>query len=100
MRLMTIALATAMIAVSSVGSAASARDAGVAAAASRNKDDGQNIVCKSQQFVGSHLSERVCKTRSEWANGSTRDKRWLDQNNGTLLNDQLIKGEGGGMHIS
>jgi hypothetical protein len=100
MRLITIALATAVVALSSLGSAAPVSDAGVAGAASRNKDDGQKIVCKSQRFVGSHLSERVCKTQSEWANGSTRDKGWLDKNNGTLLNDQLIKGEGGGMHIS
>ena len=96
MRLMLI-MATAAIAISSAGAAAFAQSA---SAAAPKPDDGQKIVCKSQRFIGSHMSERVCKPRSDWAEGTERTKRWLDKNNGKLFNDQLIKGEGGGMHIS
>lgn len=31
--------------------------------------DGDRIVCKSERFVGSHLSQRVCKPKRDWENG-------------------------------
>ena len=70
------------------------------AAAPTKATDGDKIICKSERIVGSNLSTRICHTKAEWAAGLEHDKRWLDQNNGKLYNDTLIKGEGGGMHIS
>ena len=40
------------------------------------------IVCKSERFVGSHLSQRICKPKSEWetAKKSAKDglqKMWM-----------------------
>jgi hypothetical protein len=99
MRMMTV-LATTAIAVSGVGAAVSATSSPAAEVPAQKQDDSAKIVCKSQPFVGSHMSQRICKPRAEWAAGSEHDRRWLDKNNGKLFNDQLIKGEGGGMHIS
>ena len=31
--------------------------------------DGDRIVCKSERFVGSHRSQRICKSKSEWETG-------------------------------
>ncbi len=43
------------------------------------KDDSEKIVCKSERFVGSHLSERVCKTRGEWEAGRKSSKDALNK---------------------
>ena len=60
--------------------------------------DGTKIVCKSERFVGSHISSRICKTRDEWAAGTERDRRWLEKNGGKLFFDPP-KADGGGAHI-
>jgi hypothetical protein len=42
------------------------------------KKDSEKIVCKSERFVGSHMSTRVCKTRSEWTDGKRKAIEALD----------------------
>ncbi len=37
------------------------------------------IVCKSERFVGSHLSERICKPKSEWETGKKSAKEALQR---------------------
>lgn len=43
------------------------------------KADGDRIVCKSERFVGSHLSERICKPKSEWETGKKSAKDALNK---------------------
>jgi hypothetical protein len=38
----------------------------------------ERIVCKSKKFVGSNLSQRICKTESEWRAGREDAQRALD----------------------
>lgn len=38
----------------------------LAADKKKDKDPGQKIVCVEMQGVGSHLPDRICKTRTEW----------------------------------
>ncbi len=35
------------------------------------------IVCKSERFVGSHLSQRICKPKSDWETGKKDAKEAL-----------------------
>ena len=30
------------------------------------KDPSQQIVCQDDTYVGSHIPQRICKTRAEW----------------------------------
>ena len=39
------------------------------------------VVCKSRKFVGSNLSQRICKTESEWRAGRENAQRALDDRN-------------------
>ena len=41
----------------------------------------ERIVCKSKKFVGSNLSQRICKTESEWRAGREDAQRALDDRN-------------------
>lgn len=56
------------------------------------KADGDRIVCKSERFVGSHLSERICKPKSEWERGRRAARDGLDRM--TQIN-VAKRGEGG-----
>ncbi len=38
----------------------------VLAADKKDKDPAQKIICKDMQGVGSHIPDRICKTRVEW----------------------------------
>ena len=49
------------------------------------KDDAQKVVCKSERFVGSNRTRRICKTKEEWEFGKRHDKEWLDSNSGKLF---------------
>jgi hypothetical protein len=43
------------------------------------KDKSQQIVCKTDQYVGSHISQRICKTRAEWDEAAKQSQQFLDQ---------------------
>jgi len=49
-----------------------------AIAADTSKDSGEKVVCKTERFVGSRISTRVCKTRAEWDEGRKRALEALD----------------------
>ena len=40
--------------------------------------DQDRIVCKSERFVGSHLSQRICKTKMEWETARKQSKEFMD----------------------
>jgi len=66
-----IGVAVAAIALSSAG-AAFAADETTAVAAQQaqpqeaKKDERQRLVCKTDEFVGSRIPRRVCRTQQEW----------------------------------
>ena len=43
------------------------------------KDPGQKVVCKTEEFVGSMIPRRICKTRAEWEAGEFDAKQALDR---------------------
>lgn len=42
-------------------------------------DPGQKIVCKTEEFVGSIIPRRICKTKADWVQGAIDAKAALDQ---------------------
>ena len=56
------------------------------------KKDADKIVCKSERFVGSHVSERICKPKSEWETGRKNAK---DALNKMKMVNVAKRGEGG-----
>jgi hypothetical protein len=44
-----------------------------------HKDDGDTIVCKREQFVGSIIPRRICMTKAQWEEGAINAKRALDE---------------------
>jgi predicted secreted protein len=42
------------------------------------KKDSERIICKSERFVGSHMSTRICKTKAEWTDGKRKAIEALD----------------------
>ena len=42
------------------------------------KDDSQKVICKTEEFVGSLIPRRICKTKADWEQGETDAKRALD----------------------
>jgi hypothetical protein len=40
--------------------------AAVAGPAQPPKDPGSKVVCKSESTVGTHIPQRICRTRAEW----------------------------------
>lgn len=57
-------------------------------------DDGDKVICKSERIIGSHLSDRVCRTKSDWDAARFNDKHTLDRRNGELRAPKL-KNSGG-----
>lgn len=49
-----------------------------ASAAARANAVGDKIVCKSERFVGSNMSSRICKTRREWQITRNQTREFLD----------------------
>lgn len=45
----------------------------------QKKDDSQKIVCKTDEFVGSMIPRRICKTRAEWEEGAVDAQRAMDE---------------------
>ena len=55
------------------------------------KNDGDKIVCKREQFVGSIIPKRICMTKSQWEQGAVNAKNALDEKN---LRDNPIELDG------
>ncbi len=45
------------------------------------KDDSQKIVCKTEDFVGSIIPRRICKTKADWEQGAYDAKDALSKAN-------------------
>ena len=58
--------------------------AAVAGETAKAQDPSQKIVCKSERFVGSNMSSRICKTKLEWDQSKTQSKEILDRSNGEM----------------
>jgi hypothetical protein len=52
--------------------------AGENAEAAKRADD-DKIICKSQLFVGSRISQRICMRRSEWEAARTNAQKAMDE---------------------
>jgi hypothetical protein len=50
----------------------------------KTQDPSQKIVCKSERFVGSNLSTRICKTRAEWDLAKKESQELLDRRDGEM----------------
>jgi hypothetical protein len=58
------------------------------------KPDADKMICHSEKIVGSNLSERVCRTKSDWDAARFNDQHTLDQRNGQLRAPPLKNGGG------
>jgi hypothetical protein len=45
----------------------------------KKKDPSQQIICKDDTYVGSHIPDRVCKTRAEWDEAAKQSQQYLDR---------------------
>jgi len=55
---------------------------GPALAGEKVEDPSQKMVCKTERFVGSNISSRICKTRAEWDLARKQAKELLDLKRG------------------
>lgn len=46
------------------------------------EDPSQKMVCKTERFVGSNISTRICKTRAEWDLAKKQAQELLDLKRG------------------
>lgn len=44
----------------------------------KKKDDGQKVVCKTEDVVGSMIPKRICMTRADWEKRRAEEKAYLD----------------------
>lgn len=58
--------------------AASAMAAPAYGAKPAQGDEDGKVICKSERFVGSNRSQRVCMTRAEWDHLRRKAKDYLD----------------------
>jgi hypothetical protein len=77
-----------------ISSAASAQDA--APEPVKKKDNGSKVVCKTEQFVGSVIPRRICKTKAEWEAAADNSKQYLDEKRRLGVDQQSIRGRSGG----
>jgi len=56
------------------------------------KDKSQQIVCRTDAYVGSHIPQRICKTRAEWDEAAKQSQQYLD----TARNMPVAPPKGGG----
>ena len=60
-------------------STAAAEPAAVAATdAAKEPATKERMICKSDYYVGTHISQRICKTETEWRIGKENAKDTLD----------------------
>jgi len=67
-----MALAAASVLISATARADEPKDAA-------KKDDGDKIVCKREQFVGSVIPRRICMKKSDWEQGEINAKETMDK---------------------
>ena len=48
-------------------------------AAKKSVDPQQKVICKTEDFVGSLIPRRICKTKADWEQGAIDAKAALDQ---------------------
>lgn len=48
-------------------------------AAKKPVDPQQKVICKTEEFVGSIIPRRICKTKADWEQGAIDAKAALDQ---------------------
>lgn len=82
MRNLVIAGAVALFAASQAPAQVASSPA--PAPAAKPQADGDKIVCKSEKMVGSNISTRICRTKTEWEISRETNKRTLDRYNGEL----------------
>ena len=58
--------------------AAAVLPAAPAIAGDKKPKDPNEIVCKSERFVGSNRSTRICRSRADWENSRTDSQQALD----------------------
>ena len=58
--------------------AATANTASTATPATAEPAKKERMICKTDKFVGSHISRRICKTESEWQLAKRRAQDALD----------------------
>lgn len=75
------------------GTAAAVLMAGPALAG-EEKPAKEKMVCKTERFVGTHMSERICKPKEEWDNAKKRSQDILDRKRQLKVN--LPSGASGG----
>jgi len=60
------------------------------------KDRSQQIVCKEDTYVGSHIPQRVCKTREEWDEAAKASQQLLDRERDLQKDPSILPGNHGG----
>ncbi|HJR82492.1 MAG TPA: hypothetical protein VJ775_01055 [Sphingomicrobium sp.] len=76
--------------------AASLSTPAIAGDSSKDKKAGhEKVVCKVDRSTGSHISDRICKTRSEWDEEKARAREVLDDR-GRVGQQSAPAGGGGG----
>lgn len=57
--------------------------------------DPNEVVCKTERFVGSNRTRRLCLTRAEWDDIKFRSSNGLQERIGKLPYDRPTAGQGG-----
>jgi hypothetical protein len=89
----------ALSAVALVSTAAIAQDTTAPAApapAKKKVDDGDKIICKREQFVGSVIPRKICHTKAEWQAAEEASHDFLDEKRRMGVDQQSIRGRSGG----
>lgn len=60
------------------------------------KDRSQQIVCKTDDYVGSHIPQRICKTRAEWDEAAKQAHQFLDRDRKLNVDGRSMCGSCGG----
>ena len=58
------------------------------------KENGERKICVTEEFVGSMIPSRICKTKAEWDAARENSEHELDRRNGQLIMP-IPKGTGG-----
>jgi hypothetical protein len=59
------------------------------------KDPSQQIICKDDTYVGSHIPSRVCKTRAEWDEAAKESQGYLDRERRLNVDAKSLTPSGG-----
>jgi hypothetical protein len=79
--LLIVAVSVFLPSASALASAPTAASSGTGVSAQPAEEHPakkERMVCKTEKFVGSHLSQRICMTETEWQVGKENAKAALD----------------------